>query len=678
MTAYSSSFVGSEILVNSQTASYQTNPTITGLSNGGFVVTWTDSSGTLGDADGSSIKAQVFDAVGAQVGSEFLVNTETASYQYSPTISGLSNGGFVVTWSDSSGTLGDADGSSIKAQVFDAVGAQVGSEFLVNTETAHYQYNPSVTSLSNGGFVVTWFDFSSTLGDTAGTRIKAQVFDAGGAQVGNEVLVNTETASYQYNATITGLSDGGFVVTWIDLGGTLGDTDGTSIKAQFFNAGGAKIGSEFIVNTQTAGDQSNPAITGLSNGGFVVTWHDTSGTLGDSDGMSIKAQVFHSDGAKVGSEFLVNTETAGDQFNPTVSSLSNGGFVVTWSDSSGTLGDTDGLSIKAQVFDAAGEKVGSEFLVNADISGDQYNPVIAGLNNGGFAVSWFDASGTLDDSASLNVHAQVFALDHAAVSMAENQTAVATVTADYPLGNANLTYAIAGGSDAGAFEIDASTGVLSFKAAPDFEHPADSGADNVYDVGVQVSDGAMTHTYTFAVTVTNINEAPVITSNGGETNAGASIAENQTAVTTFTGHDPDVGAVLTYSIVGGDDGGLFQIDTSTGALSFKVGPDFEHPLDTNADNVYDVVVQVSDGNQFDSKALAVTVTNADEAVEGSVVLSIAQTASVSGIQSAIITAQSTLVDPDVAGALTLVHDWQTSVDGGAHWIDVQVGVDATL
>ena len=118
------------------------------------------------------------------------------------------------------------------------------------------------------------------------------------------------------------------------------------------------VGSEFLVNTQTAGGQSNPTITGLTNGGFVVSWADFSSTLGDSSDASIKAQVFAADGTKVGSEFLVNTQTANQQYLPTITGLRNGGFVVTWQDLSGTLGDSRDYSCKAQVFGADGIKVG--------------------------------------------------------------------------------------------------------------------------------------------------------------------------------------------------------------------------------------------------------------------------------------------------------------------------------
>ena len=80
---------------------------------------------------------------------------------------------------------------------------------------------------------------------------------------------------------------------------------------------------------------------------------------------------------------------------------------------------------------------------------------------------------------------------------------------------------------------------------------ADAGADNVYDVTVQVSDGSLTDSQAIAVTVTNQNEAPVITSNGAGATASVSVAENSTAVTTVASTDVDAGTVLSYSITGG-------------------------------------------------------------------------------------------------------------------------------
>ncbi len=106
-----------------------------------------------------------------------------------------------------------------------------------------------------------------------------------------------------------------------------------------------------------------------------------------------------------------------------------------------------------------------------------------------------------------------------AVTVSENQAAVTTMTATDADGAQSLTYSISGGADAAKFNIDSSSGVLSFAAAPNFEAPTDAGADNVYAVQVQVSDGngagALTDVQAIAVTVADVNEAPVISSNGG-------------------------------------------------------------------------------------------------------------------------------------------------------------------
>ena len=77
-------------------------------------------------------------------------------------------------------------------------------------------------------------------------------------------------------------------------------------------------------------------------------------------------------------------------------------------------------------------------------------------------------------------------------------------------------------------------GVLSLINPANFEAPADQNADNVYQVIVQVSDGTLTDTQTINVTVTNANEAPVITSGGGGPSAVVNGVENSTSKATGT------------------------------------------------------------------------------------------------------------------------------------------------
>jgi uncharacterized delta-60 repeat protein len=192
------------------------------------------------------------------------------------------------------------------------------------------------------------------------------------------------------------------------------------------------------------------------------------------------------------------------------------------------------------------------------------------------------------------------------ISIPENSVAVTTVTAtDADVPAQPLAYSIVGGADAALFNINSTTGELTFISAPDYETPKDAGSDNIYNVTVQASDGTLTTTQDISVTVTAVaDNTPVITSN-----ANVSISENATAVTTLTTTDSDLPAQpLTYSIVGGADAALFAVNPSTGELTFIAAPDYETPKDAGADNVYNVTLQASDGTLSAAQDVIVTVT----------------------------------------------------------------------
>ena len=97
-------------------------------------------------------------------------------------------------------------------------------------------------------------------------------------------------------------------------------------------------------------------------------------------------------------------------------------------------------------------------------------------------------------------------------------------------------------------------------------------------------------------------------------NEGSSISinspENQTMVTKVTASDAD-GDPLMFSI-NGTDSALFNINTETGRLDFKISPDFESPLDIGKDNTYEIVVNVSDGKLSQNQKIRITVTDITE------------------------------------------------------------------
>jgi hypothetical protein len=409
---------GSEFQVNTWTTDEQVHPSITSLSNGGFVVVWqsgcnpvrsSDCSGTPQDGSYYGVHGQRFDSNGNKVGSEFQVNTWTTDEQSDPSITSLSNGGFVLVWS-SYGQDGSYYG--VYGQRFDSNGNKVGSEFQVNTWTTDSQWKPSITSLSNGGFVVVWHGTGRD--DESG--VYGQRFDSNGNKVGSEFQVNTWTADDQFRPSITSLSNGGFVLVWTsgcdpdwssDCRGTPQDGSWNGVYGQRFDSNGNKVGSEFQVNTWTTDLQEYPSITSLSNGGFVVVWQSFGQ---DGSGWGVYGQRFDSNGNKVGSEFQVNTWTTDYQVYPSITSLSNGGFVVVWQ----SLGqDGSWWGLYGQRFDSIGNKVGSEFQVNTWTTDDQLYPSITSLSNGGFVVVWTSGcSGSSctnpQDGSDYGVYARIF------------------------------------------------------------------------------------------------------------------------------------------------------------------------------------------------------------------------------------------------------------------------------
>jgi hypothetical protein len=606
--------VGNEILVNTATAGPQDDPAIAALAGGRFVVVWTDWSQSGADVSQTAVSAQIFNADGSKAGDEFVVNTTALGAQDDPVVATLADGRFIVGWRDASRSAGDASGDAVRAQIFNSDGSKAGGEFLVPATTFSHQYYPAIAGLPDGRFIAAWTD-SSGAGEADVTAIRAQIFNADGTRSGAEFLVNTTTQNGQEHPTIAALADGHIAVAWVDYSATGGDTSSSAIRAQLFNSDGTRLGNEILVNTTTASAQVDPVITKLVDGRFVVAWTDFSQTGGDTSGPAVRAQIFNGDGSKSGGEILVNTATTGNQQQPSIAALPDGGFVAAWGDGSG--GIETGFQVRAQLFGSDGSKLGAEFVANTTVEGAQWRPAVTALDAGRFAVAWEDQSATGGDTSSHAIRAQVFDLheppiitsggggDGATVSVSENTNSVTTVTAtdaDSP----TLSYSIVGGADAAHFQIDAATGTLSFVAAPNFEAPVDSGFDNSYDVTVRASDGALHDDQAITVNAVGVNEAPVV---GPPVTV--ALAENTQAVTQVDTYDPENDTVA-FSIAGGADAALFQIDGATGALSFVTAPDFEAPADADHDNSYQVVVRVSDGSLSDDQAITVNVADVSD------------------------------------------------------------------
>jgi Ca2+-binding RTX toxin-like protein/carbon monoxide dehydrogenase subunit G len=480
-------------------------------------------------------------------------------------------------------------------------------------------------------------------GATVSDTFQLQVVD-GGTTASVSIAENATTA-----ATITALEpDAGSRLTNSIVGGA--DATRFTVKS-----------SSGALSFVPAPDYEKPTDVG-GNNVYDVTLQISDGALIDTQAIAVTIDNIN-DNAPV-----ITSNSAGT--TASVNVVENATAVTTVTATDVDAGSTLTYSI-------VGGADASHFTINAStgalsfVSAPDYeHPTDAGANN------VYDVTVQVSDGTLTGTQAIAVTVDNvndngpvitsngagatASVNVAENGTAVTIVTSTDADAGSTLTYSIVGGADAVRFTVDASTGALSFVSAPDYENPTDAGTNNVYDVTVQASDGILTDTQSIAVRVNNVNDnAPVVTSNAAGATASINAAENGTAVTTVTATDADAGSTLTYSIVDGADAARFTVDASTGALSFDSAPDYEHPTDAGANNVYDVTVQVSDGTLTDTQSIAVTVTNVNDNTPVITSNGTGATASVNIAENGTAVTTVTATDTDAGSALTY------SIVGGA-------------
>jgi Ca2+-binding RTX toxin-like protein len=312
----------------------------------------------------------------ASGGAETRVNTYTTGAQDSSTIAALADGGWIVAW-DSLGVGGDSYG--IYQQRYGANGRKVGGEMPVNTYMTSAQNVPEIAALSDGGWITAWSSFEQ---DGNGYGIYQQRYDAGGRKVGAETQVSSYTGGDQVSQSLTVLADGGWVLAWESY---LEDGDSTGIYQQRFTANGKALGRETQVNGYTTGTQSATTTVALSDGGWVVAWQ-SDGQDGSNNG--IYQQRYDTEGDEIGTKARVNSYTVGEQMLAQATSLSDGGWLVTWQ-SAGQDGFYYGVF--QQRYDADGMRQGGEIQVNTYTLNDQSRPAVTELADGGWLVTWSSA-----------------------------------------------------------------------------------------------------------------------------------------------------------------------------------------------------------------------------------------------------------------------------------------------
>ncbi len=449
----------------------------TALRDGGYVLTW--QSGTS-DGQGTDIFVQRFDAANAAVGSVQRVQGMAGNlYDDGAHTLALADGGYVLTWR---GETSDGQSYDVFVQRFDAANAALGNvQRLHGMSGSLFDYSPQTTSLSDGGYVLTW------QGDTSDGQyydIFLQRFDATSAAVGSAQRLHGMTGSLADSpAQTTALSGGGYVVTW--QGATSND-QAQDIFVQRFDVANAAVGSVQRLQGMSGNLYDYGAQTvALAGDGCVVMWQ---GNTSDGQNADVFFQRFDATGAAVGGLQRVQGEQEGQRLDvyASMKAMPDGGFVIAWTNGDGwTGGDVFADAVLVARYDAQGQAVqnpGAPLVVD---------PVPPAFTNA--------------SSQSLSLYATDPATTYGfydAQATANGGTAEAS--------DIGVLYRL-GGADAALFNIDSKSGVLSFKTAPNTATPPDAGADNTYDLTfTAIDNGGNTAVQNLAVTVLPVPATPAI------------------------------------------------------------------------------------------------------------------------------------------------------------------------
>ncbi len=206
-----------------------------------------------------------------------------------------------------------------------------------------------VVDLADGGYLLFWVDGLNT--GLSDNQLGVQRYSSAHVKVGAPTRVDILGGATNKVDAVR-LQDDRISVVYTRTASTTEAVNGSEdIWFRIVNPDLSGGTSEVRVNTKTIGSQLNPSVAPLHNGGFIVVWEDRASGAGDLSGSSVRAQLYDASGAKDGEEFLVNEITNNDQSRPSVSALDDGRFIIAWQDGSFSADHNTGSAIRAKIFD---------------------------------------------------------------------------------------------------------------------------------------------------------------------------------------------------------------------------------------------------------------------------------------------------------------------------------------
>jgi Ca2+-binding RTX toxin-like protein len=370
-----------EYKISSGSWSNEKSSSLAQLSDSQYIATWVVS-GTASYRH-HGLRAQIFNTDGSLEGEEIILlsNYRTLT-AYSPKISVLSDGKFVIAWNQWSD---DTFAYSIEARLFSADGTMLNELHDVAIGDAHAYLSVTTASTSTGGFLIGWATDThanySQYGD-----IEVRAYNSSGELVPDRSLTIDDVWVANYSPKIESLDSGGFVLSW--FGQAAPNNTEKNIYAQILDENWNEIVSKITVNEHTgllSSSAYSQDIAALSDGSFVIVW-----AAQTQSGKKVFAQKLDSNGDFDAPALLVSSFEYSIQHMPQISPIVDGGYFVSWHSDEQEGASDSGMQagIYGRYFDALSTPLTADIHINDTADDIQQHPSVAALANGQTLISW--------------------------------------------------------------------------------------------------------------------------------------------------------------------------------------------------------------------------------------------------------------------------------------------------
>ena len=646
--------VGSSFQIN-DLENYVANTSSTTLENGNIVVVWDypDSIGTQ-----RHIFGQLLDDNGNKIGSNITFDVRDYD-QIKPSVSALEDGGFIVVWQSTNET-GEY---SVLGQRFDVNGTKVSSEFqILEGNNSSYGTQPSVTGLDDGGFFVSW-SFQEDLGNpySDDVEIHGKRFDSNGNSVAlpNHYLDSPVLTIASTLITNEDTESTARPFSTISTGFSATDVDGDNLTYSFSSPSKGTVidnGNGTYIYTSNANTDGSDSFTVTVDDGTTTTSQTVAVTIRDINSDSLTYSF-----SSPSKGTVIDNGNGTYTYTPDANENGSDNFTVTVDDGTRTTSQVVAVTINA-IDDAPALSTASTLITNedttslaiafsaTDVDGDNltysFSTPIKGSvtnNNNGTYIYTPNANENGSDSFTVTVDdgtttsSQVVAVTINAINDAPEiltkaalinisedtaSSAIAFIATD--IDDDNLTYSFS--KPTKGTVTNNGNGTYTYTPSAN-ENGSDFFTLTVYDGIINSSQAAV-------VIINAVNDAPTIS-----TTASLITAEDTaTAAIAFSALDID-GDTLTYSFS----------DPSKGSVTNNGDGTYTYRPNSNENGSDSFNLTVNDGTVNISQLVTVNINAVNDTPTGSIAIS------GTAREGEQLTASSTLEDEDGLG--TLSYQW---------------------